>query len=102
MNSFRLILLIAGTVVFGQVSAQSISGTVKDKQSGEVLIGVNVFNQNQIGVTTDLSGNYKLDLTAGEHIISCSFIGYNSIKKKVTLKEGETLILSPKMFAEAQ
>jgi iron complex outermembrane receptor protein len=102
MNLSRTFLLIVGTAIFGQVSAQSISGKIKDNNSGETLIGVNVFNQDKNGVTTDLDGNYKLDLSAGEHTINFSFIGYQSIKRKVTLMEGETVSVSPKMFREAK
>jgi iron complex outermembrane receptor protein len=102
MNLSRTLMLIIGIAIFGQVSAQSISGKVNDNNSGETLIGVNVFNQDNNGITTDVDGKYKLDLSAGEHTINFTFIGYQPIKRKVTLMEGETISVSPKMFREAK
>ena len=102
MKLFQAFLFIVVATLYGHVSAQSVSGIIKDKSSGETLIGVNVFNQDQVGVTSDLDGNYKLDLPIGEHTINFSFIGYQPVKRKVTLTEGETITISPKMYSEAQ
>lgn len=71
--------------------AQTISGKVTDKSNGETLIGVNIFNQDNIGASTNLDGIYSLKLSAGEHSITYKFIGYELRVKKISLKEGENL-----------
>jgi iron complex outermembrane receptor protein len=79
------------TCLFAQQNAV-IKGTIKDSKTGEALLGVNVI-ANSIGATTDLDGNFKIELTEGEYKLQVSYLGYESISQKVSLKEGETKIL---------
>lgn len=50
------ILYLALLVFIGTGNAQTISGTVKDGSTGELLIGVNVFNQESVGAATNIDG----------------------------------------------
>lgn len=49
------------------VEAQTIKGKINDKSNGETLIGVNIFNQDNVGATTNIDGEYSLMLSVGEH-----------------------------------
>ena len=56
---------------------QKISGKVTDATTGEPLSGVNiVIKGTAIGVTTDLDGNYSIDIPNSDAILVFSYIGY--------------------------
>lgn len=94
-------LVILTTLINWQLYAQQISGVVSDKTNGEKLIGVNIFNQENIGVSSDLDGKYSLQLSEGSHKITFKFIGYESVVKDVTLKKGENVTLDVKLGVES-
>jgi outer membrane receptor protein involved in Fe transport len=77
--------------------AQTIKGKINDKSNGETLIGVNIYNQDNIGSTTNIDGEYSLKLTEGEQTITYKFIGYQSFTKKITLIAGETVEFNAKL-----
>ena len=91
--------LIGGVLVFlffvgiQDAIAQTISGKVKDKATGETLIGVNIYNQDNVGASSNIDGEYSLKLPEGEHTISFKFLGYEVLKKNVTLLDGESRTL---------
>ncbi|MCB2207962.1 MAG: TonB-dependent receptor [Bacteroidetes bacterium] len=79
-----IFLFLTSFQVFSQ---NSISGKTTDKENGSSLPGVNVFiHELSIGTTSDKDGDYKLEnLPNGEFIIHYSFVGYQTIHKKVFL-----------------
>ncbi len=70
--------LLAQTIVTGTVTGQS----------GETLIGANVFVKGTYdGASTDVNGKYSFETTAlGEVIIVATYIGYEKTTQKTTLK----------------
>lgn len=76
-----LILLLLTTVssfgLFAQTTKQ-ITGTVKDAETGETLIGVSVALKGKtIGAVTDVNGKFVLKLAATEQpTLTFSYIGY--------------------------
>jgi hypothetical protein len=58
----------------------TISGTIKDKQNGETMIGVTVFPLElpRIGTSCNEYGFYSLTLPEGKYHLVCSFVGYKS------------------------
>lgn len=76
--------------VFGQ---NSVSGTVKDAETGEALPGVSVVLIGTTkGMSTDIQGKYQLDLSdeeLREGVIQCAYLGY---KKQSIPIEGQTEI----------
>jgi CarboxypepD_reg-like domain/TonB-dependent Receptor Plug Domain len=79
----RLLLLLVCTVftVFAQNTA-SISGTIKDKNNGESLPGVNVILKGTYyGAATDLNGKFTISgINPGTYNIEISLIGYKSVQ----------------------
>ena len=71
----------------------TLKGKVLDREDGEFLVGVNIYNDNNVGTITDLNGYYTLNLPVGEQKITFKYIGYQKIIKEVFLKENETLNL---------
>ncbi len=94
-------LILLASLLSGSAIAQSISGKVSDMATGETLIGVNIFNQENIGATTNIDGDYTLSLSPGEHQITFKFIGYQSINKKFTLTEGQEVKFNARLSVES-
>ncbi len=71
-----------------------LRGNVKDAKTGELLIGVNVIEYDKDrrivgGTITDVNGNYVLNVTNSDAIISFSVIGYTA--KEFPLQDRTTL-----------
>ena len=86
------IILIA--VLAGQIcDAQVVRGKVTDSD-GLPLPGCTILNGTN-GVFSDSEGSYELKFDkAGSYDISFSFVGFNTIKKPVTLAAGQTANLN--------
>lgn len=70
----------------------TLSGTVTEASNGETMIGVNVLiTALETGTTSNEYGFYSITLPTGEYEITYSFIGFNSIVKKVNLTEDTKL-----------
>jgi iron complex outermembrane receptor protein len=63
-----------------QPNAGSLTGSVTDAKTQELLIGVNVILRSTIrGTTTDIHGKYQLHgIPAGMYDVTFSFVGYTS------------------------
>ena len=71
----KIILLEKKKTTTTQISAKTISGTVKDER-GEPLPGVSVLIKGTVnGVSTDAEGNFKLNVPAGFDKLLFSFVG---------------------------
>lgn len=68
-------LSLYSLTVFAQ--NKPVTGKVIDKADGQPMTGVNVVVQGTIkGASTDVDGNYSIDLAPGENTLFFSFIGY--------------------------
>lgn len=82
-----LMLLFCGSLL----TAQSISGSVVDAETGEPLIGASVIvpassdsGSGLIGTVTDYDGNFVLDNVSLPATLQFSYTGYATITQKVT------------------
>jgi len=58
---------------------RTITGKVTSKEDGLALPGVNIVVKGTLrGTTSDIEGNFKISLEAGDKALSFSFIGYKS------------------------
>ncbi len=75
----------------------TISGTIKDSQTGESLIGAAVQIEDKLksGVTTNDYGFYSLSLPKGKYVIKLNYVGY--IEQKITLVLDSSIVLDWKM-----
>lgn len=84
----------------------SISGTIKDSQTGETLIGaiVQVKELPNIAVITNEYGFYSLYVPAGEYNLSVSFVGYSNysipVKANSDVQVGIQLISTTRELEE--
>ncbi|WP_143960789.1 TonB-dependent receptor [Litoribacter populi] len=87
---FTLLLTLFATASFAQKI--TLNGTVKDKETGENLIGVNVFDKNtQRGAVSNNYGFYSYTSQGGEVEILFSYVGYKPYILKQNLTEDITL-----------
>lgn len=85
-----LLLLFCVTLLFAQ-SRYTVSGTVKQKSSGETLIGVTVVvaQQPTMGVITNEYGFYSISLPKGSYTLRFSYVGYQQQTVAVNLDANE-------------
>ncbi|GJM62305.1 TonB-dependent receptor [Persicobacter diffluens] len=93
------ILLTFWLTAFASVAAFAQSGTikgaVKDKTTGEEIIGANVLiTGTTSGAATDVFGNFEFKAAAGERSITVSYIGYKDWTGTVTVAAGSTSALN--------
>lgn len=88
-----IVHLFSGSAVALQTDEKfTISGYVRDAESGESLIGVSVFDPVQSkGTVTNIYGFYSLSLSSAEYTIRFSFIGYKSQNVTILLNRNQTL-----------
>ena len=80
------VLLISMTAFSQEVT---ISGTLRDAETGETLIGANIYvPELKTGVSTNLYGFYSLSVPINQDItVQFSYTGYQSQEKKFNTKE---------------
>ena len=80
--------------VFAQ-EKYTISGYVKEAETGEYLIGASVYIQeNMQGVSTNQYGFYSLTVDEGSYTLDISFLGLKSIHQKINLTEDKRINVS--------
>ena len=94
MNIRSLLTLLSILFFSEYVGQYTYSGKVKDKASGEALIGVNVKVNDSKGAVTDIEGNFSLTLDEGSHKIMFSYVGYLSEMKSIEIAKN----LQPSVF----
>ncbi|MDO9255846.1 MAG: TonB-dependent receptor [Bacteroidales bacterium] len=71
-----------------QIRKFTISGTIRDKATGEVIIGANVYDMASMqGTTSNAYGFYSLTLPTGEYRITNSYIGYSPVSQVINLNK---------------
>lgn len=66
---------------------QTINGTVRDRTTGELLIGVNVIYAPGKGTVTDIDGQFKLELEPGTYTLEITYVGFEKETRVVPLKD---------------
>ena len=79
-----LLFLFFSSNVFAQ--KVTISGYIKDKTTGEELIGATVsIDELHVGVSTNVYGFYSLTIAPGNYTVVYSYIGYTIQKEKINI-----------------
>lgn len=85
-----LLSILSCSGIFAQ--KYTISGYIKDKSTGEELIGANiVISELGTGATTNTYGFYTLSVPAGTYQASFSFIGYADVTQTINLRSNQTI-----------
>ena len=106
MTKSTLILILSlfsGIGFFAQTG--TLKGTLTDEITGETLIGASIIYGSGQGTTTDIDGNYQLDLPLGDQSITFSYVGMLPKIKKIAVKKGIQFLdvkLSTKKMREVE
>ncbi len=93
-NILYILLLSFAQLVNAQIH---ISGTVRDKESGEVLIGANVFDPESLhGTSTDNNGYFSMALNEEIDSLWITYVGYTAGKISLSSTKDTILIVSLK------
>ena len=100
-----LLLLFAITTFWAQAQQKfTLSGSVKDKSSGEELIGagVKIAELQGVGRASNEYGFYSITLNEGVYTVKSSYVGYQDFEQKITLNKNTKLdiLLSQGVFIE--
>ena len=96
ITHYRFINILFLLFINGLLYAQnnSVSGFITDQETGEALIGANVFIQETgNGMSTDRNGYYVIqNINPGNYNLIVSYIGYNTSKKEINVTQNLSLI----------
>lgn len=85
----NLILFIYLMLCSTGLWAALLKGRVVDAK-GEALPFASVYIKGTTkGTTTNLEGNYTLDIAVGKHIIVCQYVGFQKVEFEIEINEGE-------------
>jgi hypothetical protein len=92
MKKMILFFGLFSILIFGQTELKkkyTISGFVKNKNTGEELIGANIIVKelNGVGTSSNAYGFYSLTLLEGSYTITVRYIGYETLSFPVTLNK---------------
>ena len=96
LSVLAILFTFFGTNTVAAQGSGSISGTVIDKNSGELLPGVNIyFEGTTMGAATSLEGEYVIHkVPVGDYVIIAKYIGYQEQKIPVTIASDKKLELN--------
>ncbi len=84
--------IVGDMVIIKKAKKYTISGYIKDKTSGESLIGATIYETEKFqGTSSNNYGFFSLTITEGNKKIRISYIGYTSITKDILLESDTTL-----------
>ncbi len=97
-NLFSVLFILVSLISFS-TNAQNftISGTVKDANNGEYIIGANVYiKELGKGMPTNVYGFYSITIPAGKYIFVCSSIGFETQEQIILLDANKSISLELK------
>ncbi|MEM1134992.1 MAG: TonB-dependent receptor [Bacteroidota bacterium] len=111
MKTLCLLLILSTLSPLSHAQKITISGYIKDKNSGESLIGAAVFDKNsELGIVSNAYGYYSLSLEKGDSVnLFCTYVGYNAqnlrfLAQKDTsiqfLLDGDTMLEEIEVIAD--
>lgn len=94
--SATCLMLLISNHLFAQQKL-TISGTIKDAQTGETLIGatLRVEQKTNIGIAANEYGFYSLSLPQGNYTLKASFVGYE--EQKIAVKLDTAIVIDWKL-----
>jgi len=86
-------IILVFSIGFADAQVYTISGYINDADTGETLIGANIFDANNqsVGSSSNAYGFYSLSLEKGEYQLLVSYLGYNNQVKNISLSQDITL-----------
>jgi outer membrane receptor protein involved in Fe transport len=99
---YRLLIILSFLIALSNsIFSSGVKGTVTDSVTRENLVGSAIFIiELNKGTFSGLDGSFNIkDVPSGQYTISCSFVGYQTIQKKIMVKDNDlqplNFILTP-------
>ena len=84
----RSAFLVVMVFLASFMNAEALTGKVTDSETGEPLVGAQVFVKGTfVGTTTDVNGSYSLELDNSETVV-VAYIGYKTQELSTTGGDG--------------
>ncbi len=93
LKTCSLFVLVQFFVVLGLAQNAAIKGFIYDKESGEPLIGTNIFTTDgSYSTTTNIDGYYSLTkMKSGTYTVVYSMVGYEEIREEFTVESPKVI-----------
>lgn len=92
---YVILLLLLGGILTSSAQQAQINGIVRDAQSREPLMGVNIQESGTTnGVSSSADGNFSLKTATGEVSLIVSFLGYRTDTLTYELRDGQSKNIS--------
>lgn len=80
------LLLVLLTTTMLSAQSYQLSGVVKSAETGEALIGANVYLKGTTyGAATNVDGSYKITVPGGKYTVVASYVGFESVEEQINL-----------------
>lgn len=90
-RNLTVVLLMLSLAAWAQ--ERTVSGRITASEDGSAVPGVNVVEKGTSnGTTSDMDGNFKINVTSGDAVLSFSFIGF--VSQEVTVGNQTTINVS--------
>ena len=95
------VLVLAASCALAQTG--TVKGTITDAQTGEALVGANVFlERTAFGAATDAKGAYTIqNVLQGNYTLIVSYIGYEPFRQAMSVRSDRTTTLDIKLKPSA-
>ncbi|MCK5822196.1 MAG: TonB-dependent receptor, partial [Bacteroidales bacterium] len=100
-KTLLLLMILWGTLQAPAENRSTLSGYVKDADTGEVLISATVFvNELEIGLVTNQYGFYSITLPDGDYTVQFRYVGYENLVREIKIKGRKKLDVELKPLVE--
>lgn len=88
---FLLMIMVGFTSIIFAQEKFTISGSVKDKSTGEELIGasIRVVELPNVGIRTNEYGFYSLTLPKGKYTLKATYVGFEELLQSINLDKNQ-------------
>lgn len=102
--SFTIVAKAANEEEIVPENKSVIKGKVSDAKTGEALVGVSVFVPGTvIGASSDLDGNFFIELDPGKYTLKMTLIGYEDVViPNLIVNRGKALNIQQKLIEDSQ
>ena len=96
------LILVFVILQFSIASGQLLKGKIITESDNQPLPGVTVIADDSLGVVSDSTGSYQLQLSPGEHIIIFRMISFKTEKRNIQLNLNEVREFNMEMLLSAK
>ncbi len=98
---FTFFLLISASLYIAHSQDYTLSGYIQDAETGEKLIGANIYSKSNLkGTSSNSYGFYSLTLSPGHYDLIISYVGYKTEEKSLDLTDNIQLDIG--LFASTE